>query len=34
MLKWYEREGFEPYQMDNEEPDKYVWYEKPIKLCS
>lgn len=34
MLKWYEREGFEPYQYDNEEPDKYVWYEKRIKLYS
>jgi hypothetical protein len=30
MRKWYEREGFEFAEMDEEDPISYVWLRKAI----
>ena len=34
VREWYEKEGFELYSIDEEEPDVYVWYEKKIILTN
>ena len=30
MMKWYRREGFEVYCIDEDKPEMYVWLEKSL----